>query len=116
MKFLIMHTFTVRTTTDELLTAPDLHDEGKRLMEALLDLEKCNEGVADAATSTDSASGVVTIELLIEAPTPETALGSFLTVARTAIHAVGGVTAGWPAPAETSAAEYAPLTMRLEYV
>ena len=119
MKFLISHTFSVRSITDELLTAPDLHDEGKRLMEALLSLEACNEAIADAATATDADPGVVTVDLLVEAETLQEAVSQFMTVARTAIHAIGGVTAGWPAAPDVEpgeSAEYAPLNMQIEYV
>lgn len=119
MRFLISHTFSVRSSADELLTAPDLHDEGKRLMEALLDLEACNPDVTDAATSTDADQGTVTVDLMVGADSLQAAVDMFLTIARTAIHAIGGVTEEWPAPENaepTEIAEYAPLNMQVEYV
>ncbi|MBC9001313.1 MULTISPECIES: hypothetical protein [Micromonospora] len=106
--------FDVRTTEGRRLTAEDLHVEGERLMQALLDLEACNEDVSDAATATDATQGRVLVELLITADSEAEAVEKSLMITRTAIHAIGGATP-WEA-ADDLGADYRPREMLLEYV
>jgi hypothetical protein len=59
--------FDVRRTNGESLSATELHGEGERLMEALLDLEKCNDEFCESSTATDADRGTVLVELLMTA-------------------------------------------------
>jgi hypothetical protein len=95
-QFHIAHVFAVRTRDGARLSAGDLHGEGTRLMDALLDLEQINDDTSDATTSSDSTQGTITAELLVWADGEVDALEKCLTVLRTAIHTIGGNTPGWP--------------------
>lgn len=83
-------------------------------MEALLDLEEVNDDIADATTSSEADRGIVTAEMLVTAPEEGEALNTFLTVVRTAIHAIGGATPAWESAAE-QVVDYRPRGVRLEY-
>lgn len=111
----IVHEFAVRTRSGDRLSTHELHEHGERLMDALLDLEKCNEDITDAATSSEVGSGLVVAELVVTAVDEGAAVGKFMEVVRTAIHATGGVTRGWPAPAQAKV-DYSPQSMQCEYV
>lgn len=113
--FLIIYEFEVRTNGDTLLQSAELHAQGERLMEALLDLEKCNKDVTDSATASEADRGVIVVELHVMATDPGEAIGKFLTVARTAIHAIGGATPGWGGTLDPTV-EYEPRKVQLEYV
>ena len=114
MRVHIAHEFAVRSPDGRRLPGEDLHKEGERLMEELLTLEEINEDVEDAATSTEADRGVVIVELLVTAGSAGDALTKFLTIARTAIHAIGGATPGWDTPAQQRA-DYEPQGVQLEY-
>lgn len=112
----IAHEFAVRSREGNRLPAETLHNEGERLMDALLDLENCNDYVTDATTSSDADRSVITVELLVTADDLDTALTKFLGVARTAIHTIGGVTDGWGDAGREQRAAYRPKNVQLEYV
>lgn len=111
----IVHEFAVRTRSGDRLPTHELHEQGERLMHALLDLEACNEDVTDAATSSEAERGLVVAELVVTADDEGAAVGKFMEVVRTAIHATGGVTRGWPAPVQAEV-DYLPQAMQCEYV
>ena len=112
----IIHEYSVRTKDNERLGAEDLHAEGKRLMEALLDLEKCNDDSTDSSTASDAARGTLIAELLVSADSTGAAVEKFLTIVRTATHAIGAATPGWDDSPVTFRFEFEPLNMQLEYV
>ncbi|MFG2057858.1 hypothetical protein ACGFI9_27935 [Micromonospora sp. NPDC048930] len=106
--------FDVRTADGHPLNAEELHAEGERLMDALLDLEACNDDVCDSTTATDADAGTILVELLVTADTEAAAVDKSLVLTRTAIHAIGGATP-WDA-ADDDGADYRPRDMQLEYV
>lgn len=108
--------FDVRKISGERLSAAELHSEGERLMQALLDLEKCNDDFCDSATATDADQGTVLVELLVTAETEAEAFEKTLAVCRTAIHAIGGITPWQVAEDEDGATNYRPRDVQLEYV
>jgi hypothetical protein len=115
MQVHIAHEFAVRDyDTGKRLSADDLHGEGERLMDALLDLEEVNADVTDVATATDADRGVVTAEMVVSAAEMTDAVAKFQVVARTAIQAIGGATPGWERT--DSGANYEPTALQLEYV
>lgn len=115
MQVHIAHEFAVRSRDGASLPAEELHSEGARLMEALLDLEKVDDDIADATTSTDADRGAVVAEMLVSADEEGAALRTFLAVVRTAIHAIGGATPGWDGEADQGV-DYRPQGVQLEYV
>jgi hypothetical protein len=84
-------------------------------MDAMLDLERCNPDVADVTTSSDAGRGLVAVELVVSAPDEGAAVSKFLEVVRTAIHATGGATPGWPGPTRAKV-DYSPQNVQIEYV
>ncbi|WFE26212.1 hypothetical protein O7623_23100 [Solwaraspora sp. WMMD791] len=110
----IARQFDVRTADGRRLNADELHAEGERLMQALLDLEQCNDDFCDSVTATDADMGTVLVELLISDETETGAFDKSRTIVRTAIHAIGGHTP-WDVSAE-SGADYRPRDVQLEYV
>lgn len=111
----IIHEFGVRAAGGARLATDELHAEGERLMQALLDLEKCDPDFTDSATATDADRGTVTVELLITAETETEALAKSLTIARTAIHTIGGATSAWDDPPDPTS-EYQSRSHQLELV
>jgi hypothetical protein len=67
-----------------------------RVMNELLALEACTEGLADSAIGLDLESLSAEISVSVEAESPESAIATAVNAIRTAIHAAGGSTAGWP--------------------
>ena len=110
----IVHEFAVRARGGDRLPVPELHEQGERLMDALLDLEKCNDDIADAATSSERR-GLVAAELVVTAADEGAAVSKFLEVVRTAIHATGGATLGWPEPFRAKV-DYSLQNVQIEYV
>lgn len=113
----IARQFEVRSTDGRRLTAEQMHAEGERLMQALLDLEKCNTDFCDSSTASDADRGTIVVELMVTAASETAAVEKSLTLARTAIHTIGGLTP-WdvaPDPAEPTT-DYRPRNVQLEYV
>jgi len=115
MQMQLVSDFLVRTLSDEMLTSEQLHTQGERLMEALLDLEGCNPQMSTPATASDAKNGVVTVELLMEASEASEAVRLADAITRTAIHAIGGATPDWDA-LRTSATRFEPQNVQVEYV
>lgn len=74
----------------------DFHAFGDRVMEELLALEACNQDVSDADVSTDAAGRTIEVGVLITSGDQVQAHARALDVIRTALHAVGAATPGWP--------------------
>jgi hypothetical protein len=75
----------------------ELHAHGALVMDELLDLEQCNDDITDSAVGTDAAASMITIDLLVlDVAEPAAVLQRGLDIVRTAIHAAGGATPGWP--------------------
>jgi hypothetical protein len=108
--------FSVRAIDGARLAPEDLHAQGERLMEALLDLERINPDVTDSTTASEADRGVVLVETLVTAETEAEALSKAHVFARTAIHTIGGSTPGWDDNPSTPTAEYQPRRTQLERV
>ncbi|WP_433369031.1 hypothetical protein ACQPZX_42700 [Actinoplanes sp. CA-142083] len=109
--------FSVRDRKGRPLPPEQLHDEGARLMEALLDLEKCNDNMRDSATSSDTEAGQVTVDFLVSEESDSKAVDSALTLCRTAIHAIGGATPNWPSESSaTAGTDFVPTKVEFDYV
>lgn len=106
--------FDVRAADGRQLEAVQIHGEGERLMQALLDLEKCNPDISDSATASDADRGTIVVELLVTAESETAAFAKALTVCRTAIHAIGGATPS--SSTRDPSADYRPRDVQLEYV
>ena len=65
------------------------------LMDALIDLENSDNHLSDADLTVNLASGVVEVQMVIEAEDLGDAANYAHCVLRTAIHATGGHTPGW---------------------
>ena len=109
--------FSVCDRDGRVLPPEELHSQGELLMGALLDLEKCNDGVRDPATSSDAEAGTVTVDLFVAAVTDAEAVACAMNVCRTAIHAIGGSTPTWPADTDdTHATDFTPRNVQFDYV
>jgi hypothetical protein len=71
-----------------------------RVMIELLALEACTEGLGDSAIGLDLEALSAEISVSVEAESPEVAISTAMNAIRTAIHAAGGSTAGWPLASE----------------
>nr|GID86257.1 hypothetical protein Ade03nite_51810 [Actinoplanes derwentensis] len=109
--------FAVGDRDGQPLPTERLHAVGEQLMEALLDLEGCNDGLKDPATSSDSDLSEVTIDLLVAAASDTEAVGVALNLCRTAIHAIGASTPNWPSdPASSADTDFRPKNVQFDYV
>jgi hypothetical protein len=91
-----MHVVWDFTLEPQQSNAELFHATGERLMQELLKLEELNGYVADPAVSSEADRGGIVVELVTSGPDYATALQRALDVVRTAIHAAGGATPGWP--------------------
>jgi hypothetical protein len=65
------------------------------LMEALLDLEDADSAISDPDLATDLSSGLVDVQMIVDADDPAVAMVKALATLRAAIHAIGDATPGW---------------------
>ena len=93
--------------------AEAFHQIGARLMSELIPLEEINTDVVDPAVSTEADRGAVVVELIIRGDDFSAVLQQALDVIRTAVHAIGGGTAGWPT-ADELGFEYRPGPLRAD--
>lgn len=74
----------------------DVPAEVDRLMQELLNLEACNPVLADSGVGLDLSAMTVEVTLSIHCENIDEALHEATSAIRTAIHAAGGGTPGWP--------------------
>jgi hypothetical protein len=91
------------------------HHIGARLMSELIPLEEINTDLTDPAVSTEADHGAIVVELMIRGDDFAAVLQRALDIIRTAIHAIGGGTAGWPT-ADELGFEYRPGPLRADPV
>ncbi|MFD0775140.1 hypothetical protein ACFQZ2_14490 [Streptomonospora algeriensis] len=72
------------------------HRRATGLMDALMDLDACNDDIADPTVSSDAGESVMNVEILVFTGEPIAALEKASAVLRTALHAAGAATAAWP--------------------
>jgi transcriptional regulator with XRE-family HTH domain len=108
--------FSVLFQSGDGLTADELRDQGEQLMEALLDLERCNPGMRDPGTSVDAVDGSVTVELTMTGGDDAAAVRAAMDICRAAIHAIGGGTPAWPSALDSGrGADFRPKAMQFDY-
>lgn len=95
--------------------AQAFHHIGARLMSELIPLEEINTDLTDPAVSTEADHGAIVVELMIRGDDFAAVLQRALDIIRTAIHAIGGGTAGWPT-ADELGFEYRPGPLRADPV
>lgn len=66
-----------------------------QLMTALLDLEDNDPAIEDPDLAAGLTTGVVDVQMVVEADDPADAMVKGLCFLRTAIHAIGDATPGW---------------------
>jgi hypothetical protein len=75
---------------------PDTFEEHlDGLMEALLDLERCDEDVDSPDVAASLTSGDADVQMTVEAPSPAEAAVKAQATLRAAVHAIGDATPGW---------------------
>lgn len=74
----------------------DVSDEAEAIMSSLLDLESVDTRLSDSAVGADLASMKLDVEVTVEGMDYQDCLNHALLSIRTAIHAAGGATPGWP--------------------
>ena len=74
----------------------DIPGDLDRVMSELLALEACTSALTDSAIGLDLAEMSAEISVSVEAESPESAIALAMSSIRTAIHAAGGSTDGWP--------------------
>jgi hypothetical protein len=74
----------------------DIPGDLDRVMSELLALEACTSALTDSAIGLDLAEMSAEISVSVKAESPEAAIALAMSSIRTAIHAAGGSTAGWP--------------------
>ncbi|MPZ00760.1 MAG: hypothetical protein GEU97_22860 [Actinophytocola sp.] len=74
----------------------DLFEYSDKLMDALLDQEKCNPAFRDSAVSTDAGNQIIEIEADAEGASLSEAIAILRAAIRSALHQVGIGTPDWP--------------------
>lgn len=65
------------------------------LMEALLAIEATDAAIEDPDLAADLSTGIVDVQMTVDAPDPAEAMVKALATLRSAIHAIGDATPGW---------------------
>lgn len=79
----------------------EFHTFGEHVMEELLALEQCNDDITDADVSTDATTSTIAVGVLVATGDNVLAYRRGFDVIRTALHAAGAATPGWPAAGDT---------------
>lgn len=103
----------VRVVHPPTIVTDEFHARGMALMDQLMDLEEQNADVTDMALAGEADRKVWTIEMLVLVDDEFEALVKALSVIRTALHALGDSTPGWPT-AEEIASAFAPAGTQTE--
>jgi hypothetical protein len=74
----------------------DLPGQAEEVMQQLLALEACHDGLTSSAVGLDLETMIVEISISAEARTYELAVAAAMSAIRSAIHAAGGATPDWP--------------------
>lgn len=79
----------------------DLFALGDKLMQALLDQERCDQTFSDSAVAADAGLGLLEIEANATGQDLSTAIATVGAAVRAALHSVGIGTPGWPSHHES---------------
>ena len=74
----------------------EFHDYASQLMDELLALEECDDTIADPTVSSDADESLFTVEMIVRTDDQFEASAKASAVLRTALHAAGAETPGWP--------------------
>lgn len=86
----------VRVIHPPTIPVDDFHGRGAALMDELMGLEDANELITDTTLAGDAGRMTWTIEIVVLTDDQFDGLMTALTTIRTALHALGDATAGWP--------------------
>lgn len=78
-----------------LSSSVSVHDRAEAVMAHLVELSDAGT-ILDSAVSSDAQRAVVTIEVTVAAEDLDDGIAQSMAAMRTAIHAVGDATPGWP--------------------
>lgn len=92
----VMAVIEIHVDTGQSVTAEEFHAWATKLMDELVKLDECNQDIADATVSSDADEHVFATEMLVLTDDQFEAIDKALTIVRTALHAAGASTAGWP--------------------
>lgn len=92
----VMVGFDIHISSEQPTGTEEFHQRATRLMDELMALNECNGDIADPVVSSDAGKNLFTVEIIVMSGDPFTATETALTVLRTALHAAGAGTHGWP--------------------
>jgi hypothetical protein len=81
--------------------ADELAECAQGVMEALLELERCDGDLLDSGVAMDADEKTVVVEVTVQAASYPQIVERSMGIVRTAIHAAGHGTPGWPGSAGT---------------
>ncbi len=90
-----------------------IHERAEAVMAELVELSEVGT-ILDSAVSADAQRGIVTVEVTVAASDLDDGIARTMAAMRTAIHAVGDATPGWPSHEDVM--EMIAQTMRAELV
>lgn len=90
-----MYGLAVRMHVTGAPDAESLINHVDSVMENLVDLETCNEGLLDSTVGIDASTGMFEAEVTIDAHHAEEAFSLGMSCLRSAIHKAGGHTPDW---------------------
>ncbi|GAA1782393.1 hypothetical protein [Streptomonospora arabica] len=88
--------FDLYVATAVPVSPASFHRRASSLMDALMDLDACNDDIADPTVSSDAGESVMNVEVLVFTDDPIAALEKASAILRTALHAAGAATSAWP--------------------
>ncbi|TDQ52469.1 hypothetical protein [Actinorugispora endophytica] len=92
----VMVVVDIHVSFPQPVTKEEFHQRATRLMDELIALNECNDDIADPVVSSDAGESLLTVEVVVVSDDPFEATSTALTVLRTALHAAGAGTSGWP--------------------
>lgn len=91
----------LHVSSSQPISQDEFHDYAAQLMDELLALEECDNTITDSTVSSDADECLFTVEIIVWTDDQVEASEKASAVLRTALHAAGAVTPGWPTVVRT---------------
>lgn len=92
----VMVVVNIHVNSEQPVAKEEFHKRATRLMDELMALNRINDAINDPVVSSDAGESLLTVEIIVASRDPFEATSTALTVLRTALHAAGAGTPGWP--------------------
>lgn len=97
----VMVGINLHVSFSQQVSQTEFHAYASQLMDELLAQEECDGSITDSTVSSDSDASLFTVEMIVKTADQFRASEKASAVLRTALHAAGARTSGWPTVVRT---------------